>query len=86
MIASLPACLIAPKFVTPFRMTGKLAKNDAADAAAICEAVIRPKMRFVPIKTVDQQGLLTLHRVRQEFIEQRIAICPAGPTLRSAIA
>lgn len=78
--------LIAPKFVTPFRMTGKLAKNDAADAAAICEAVIRPKMRFVPIKTVDQQGLLTLHRVRQEFIEQRIAICPAGPTLRSAIA
>ena len=61
--------LIAPKFVTPYRMSGKRGKNDAADAAAICEAATRPKMRFVPIKTVDQQGTLCVHRVRQGFIE-----------------
>ena len=42
--------LMAPKFVTPYRMSGKRGKNDAADAAAICEAVRRPHMRFVPIK------------------------------------
>ena len=40
--------LMAPKFVTPYRLSGKKAKNDAADAAAICEAVTRPNMRFVP--------------------------------------
>lgn len=44
------AKLMAPKFVTPFRMGGKRGKNDAADAAAICEAVTRPAMRFVPVK------------------------------------
>lgn len=65
--------LIAPKFVTPYRMSGKRGKNDAADAAAICEAASRPKMRFVPIKTVDQQGTLCVHRVRQGFIEERTA-------------
>ena len=65
--------LIAPKFVAPYRLTGKRGKNDAADAAAICETVQRPQMRFVPTKTVDQQALLTLHRVRQGFIEQRTA-------------
>ena len=43
--------LMAPKLVTPYRMSGKRAKNDAADAAAICETVTRPNMRFVPIKT-----------------------------------
>ncbi|MGH7261476.1 MAG: IS110 family transposase [Nitrospiraceae bacterium] len=65
--------LIAPKFVTPYRMSGKHGKNDAADAAAICEAATRPKMRFVPVKTVDQQGSLCVHRVRQGFIEERTA-------------
>lgn len=40
--------LVAPKFVTPYRMSGKRGKNDAADAAAICEAVRRSHMRFVP--------------------------------------
>lgn len=44
--------LMAPKFVAPYRLSGKRGKNDAADAAAICEAVTRPHMRFVPIKTV----------------------------------
>jgi transposase len=41
--------MMAPKFVTPYRTSGKRGKNDAADAAAICEAVTRPNMRFVPI-------------------------------------
>jgi transposase len=63
--------LIAPKFVTPYRLSGKRGKNDAADAAAICEAVSRPNMRFVPVKTLDQQGQLLVHRARQGFVEQR---------------
>ncbi|WP_068638373.1 IS110 family transposase [Thauera butanivorans] len=65
--------LIAPKFVTPYRMSGRRSKNDAADAAAICEAVQRPHMRFVPIKTLDQQSHLMVHRARQGFVEQRTA-------------
>ncbi|MGB7301862.1 MAG: IS110 family transposase [Burkholderiaceae bacterium] len=65
--------LIAAKFVTPYRMTGRRSKNDAADAAAICEALQRPNMRFVPVKTVDQQQQLTLHRVRQGFVQARTA-------------
>lgn len=67
------ARLIAPKFVTPYRMGGKRGKNDAADAAAICEAACRPNMRFVPVKTREQQGTLCVHRVRQAFIEERTA-------------
>ena len=65
--------LIAPKFVTPYRMSGKRGKNDAADAAAICEAVARPNMRFVPVKEEHQQIILTLHRTRQGFVEERTA-------------
>lgn len=65
--------LVAPKFVTPYRMSGKRGKNDAADAAAICEAVQRPHMRFVPIKNLDQQSKLMVHRARQGFVEQRTA-------------
>ena len=63
--------LIAPKFVTPYRMSGKRGKNDAADAAAICEAVQRPHMRFVPLKSVEQQNRLMVHRARQAYVEQR---------------
>jgi len=48
--------LMAPKFVAPYRMSGRRGKNDAADAAAICEAVQRPNMRFVPVKSLEQQG------------------------------
>jgi transposase len=66
--------LMAPKFVMPYRMSGKRGKNDAADAAAICEAVTRPKMRFVPIKDVDQQATLCLHRTRQGFVTERTAV------------
>ena len=65
--------LIAPKLVTPYRMSGKRGKNDAADAAAICEAVQRPNMRFVPIKSEEQQARLMVHRARQGFVEQRTA-------------
>jgi transposase len=62
--------LMAPKFVTPYRKSGK---NDGNDAEAICEAVGRPNMRFVPIKSVQQQSDLSLHRVRQGFVEERTA-------------
>jgi transposase len=62
--------LIAPKFVKPYRTGGK---NDAADAAAICEAVTRPHMRFVPIKSIEQQATLCLHRTRQGFVVERTA-------------
>ncbi|MBI5922162.1 MAG: IS110 family transposase, partial [Betaproteobacteria bacterium] len=65
--------LMAPKFVTPYRMSGKRGKNDAADAAAICEAVTRPHMRFVPVKSEHQQIILCLHRTRQGFVEERTA-------------
>lgn len=65
--------LMAPKFVTPYRLSGKRGKNDAADAAALCEAVTRPHMRFVPIKEEHQQIILTLHRTRQGFVEERTA-------------
>ena len=65
--------LMAPKFVAPYRLSGKRGKNDAADAAAICEAVTRPNMRFVPIKSLEQQGQLMVHRARQGFVEQRTA-------------
>jgi transposase len=65
--------LMAPKFVAPYRMQGVRGKNDANDAAAICEAVTRPNMRFVPVKTVDAQVTLTLHRVRSGFVAERTA-------------
>ena len=65
--------LMAPKLVAPYRMSGKRGKNDAADAAAICEAAQRPNMRFVPVKTVEQQSRLMVHRARQGFVVARTA-------------
>ena len=62
--------LMAPQFVKPYIKTNK---NDAADAEAICEAVARPNMRFVPIKNIEQQAVLALHRVRQGFVKARTA-------------
>ncbi len=61
---------MAPQFVKPYVKTNK---HDAADAEAICEAVTRPNMRFVPVKTAEQQAVLALHRSRQSFIKQRTA-------------
>ena len=58
----LDARLIAAHFVSPYRMEGKSGKNDAADAAAICEAASRPSMRFVPIKSCEQQGVMSHFR------------------------
>jgi transposase len=55
----------------------KRSKNDAADAAAICEAVTRPSMRFVPVKTIDQQAALMLHRSRDLLIRQRTQLINA---------
>ena len=62
--------LMAPQFVKPYVKTNK---NDAADAEAICEAVRRPNMRFVPMKSVEQQGVLAIHRARQGFVKARTA-------------
>jgi transposase len=66
--------MMAPKFVVPYRMRGKRGKNDAADAAAICEAVTRPHMRFVPVKSISQQSQLFVHRARQGYVQQRTAL------------
>ena len=62
--------IMAARFVTPYRRSGK---NDGNDAEAICEAVQRPSMRFVPVKSAEQQAVLSLHRVRQGFVEERTA-------------
>ena len=67
----LDARLIAASFVSPYRMEGKSGKNDMTDAAAICEAASRPSMRFVPVKTCEQQGVMSLHRVREGLKEER---------------
>ena len=72
--------LMAPQFVKPYVKTNK---NDLADAEAICEAVGRPNMRFVPIKNVEQQAVLSLHRVRQGFVKARTA---QGNQIRGLLA
>ena len=63
--------LMPPAYVKPYV---KRQKNDATDAEAICEAVRRPTMRFVPTKTMEQQGCLMLHRARHLFIRQQTAV------------
>jgi transposase len=63
--------LIAPQFVKAYV---KSPKNDTRDAEAICEAVTRPTMRFVPIKQLEQQDLQALHRVRERLIKARTAL------------
>ncbi len=72
--------LMAPQYVKPYVKTNK---NDAADAEAICEAVSRPNMRFVPVKNVEQQSVLALHRVRQGFVKARTA---QGNQIRGLLA
>ena len=63
--------IMAAEFVEPYRQGGK---NDTNDAAAICEAVSRPKMRFVALKSVEQQAVLAVHRLRQGLVEERTAL------------
>jgi transposase len=72
--------LMAPQFVKPYVKTNK---NDARDAEAICEAVGRANMRFVAIKTPEQQALLALHRARQGFVKARTA---QGNQIRGLLA
>jgi transposase len=67
--------LIAPAAVKPFVKKGK--KNDAADAAAICEAAARPDVKFVPLKTVAQQGVLVLHTARALLVKQQTMLANA---------
>jgi transposase len=62
--------LIAPQFVKPYVKSNK---NDANDAEAICDAMSRPSMRFVSIKTVEQQDIQAVHRVGASLVEQRKA-------------
>jgi transposase len=66
--------LMPPAYVKPYVRRGK---NDAADAAAICEAVARPNMRFVPVKRADQQAVLVLHRARALLVRQRTMLANA---------
>ncbi|PHM53105.1 IS110 family transposase [Xenorhabdus hominickii] len=62
---------ISPQHVTPFRMDSK---NDKNDAIAIVEANSRPGMRYVPEKTIEQQDIQCLHRVRQRMMKNRTAL------------
>jgi transposase len=72
--------LMAPQFVKPYVKTNK---NDARDAEAICEAVGRPTMRFVAIKSPEQQALLAVHRARQGLVQARTA---QGNQIRGLLA
>jgi transposase len=66
--------LMPPQYVKAYVKRGK---NDAADAAAICEAVTRPSMRFVPVKSEEQQSALTMHRIRELLVRQRTQLINA---------
>lgn len=72
--------MMPPAYVKPYVKRGK---TDAADAEAICEAVTRPTMRFVPVKTIEQQSVLMLHKTRDLLIKQRTMLINA---LRSHLA
>jgi len=63
--------LISPQFVKPYVKSNK---NDAVDAEAICEAVARPNMRYVSIKSIEQQDIQSIHRIRSRFVKERTAL------------
>ena len=69
----LDARIIAAQLVSPYRRQGSSGKNDANDAAAVCEAARRPQMLFVPVKSVEQQSMLCVHRLREGFKAERTA-------------
>ena len=69
----LDARIIAAQLVSPYRRQGASGKNDANDAAAICEAASRPQMHFVPVKTIEQQSMLCVHRLREGLKADRTA-------------
>jgi transposase len=68
--------LIAPQLAKPYVARGK---NDAADAAALCEATSRPHMRFVPAKSTDEQAALMLAGQRERLVRQRTQLRPCDP-------
>ena len=76
--------LMPPNYVMPYVKRGK---TDAIDAGAICEAVTRPNMRFVPVKTEDQQAMLLAHRARDFLVRQltQVTIAPQVRFQRNAI-
>ncbi|TKG01786.1 IS110 family transposase, partial [Vibrio sp. F13] len=65
------ARIMAVKYVVPYRTKGK---NDLNDAVAICEAVQRPSTRFVPVKSPEQQAILSVHRMREHWVRERTAL------------
>lgn len=67
--------LVAPEAIKPFVKKGK--KNDAADAAAICQAACRPDIRFVPVKSLEQQGILAVHSARSLLVKQKTMLANA---------
>jgi len=69
----LQARIISAQLVEPYRSQGASGKNDANDAAAICEAASRPTMRFIPVKSIEQQSMLCVHRLREGLKEDRTA-------------
>jgi transposase len=69
----LDARIISAQLVSPYRNEGATGKNDANDAAAICEAASRPTMRFIPVKSIEQQSMLCVHRLREGLKEDRTA-------------
>jgi len=69
----LDARIISAQLVSPYRSQGATGKNDANDAAAICEAASRPTMRFIPVKSIEQQSMLCVHRLREGLKEDRTA-------------
>lgn len=69
----LDARIVSAHLAAPYRSEGQVGKNDANDAAAICEAASRPHMRFVPVKSIEQQSLLCVHRLREGIKADRTA-------------
>jgi transposase len=69
----LDARIVSAHLAAPYRSEGQAGKNDANDAAAICEAASRPHMRFVPVKSIEQQSLLCVHRLREGIKADRTA-------------
>jgi transposase len=70
--------LMPPAYVKPFVKRGK---TDAADAEAVCEAATRPTMRFVPVKSPEQQAALSMHRTRDLLVKQRTLCFEGDPFL-----
>jgi transposase len=64
------ARIMDPRLVAPYRHNGRAGKNDFNDAVAICEAAGRPQMRFIPVKSKDQQSILLVHRLRQACVAE----------------